>query len=72
MATARISKSAAAKKAQKWRDDGPKCSNCKHFTSEIDEKSSYYTIEKKIRCSAGGFSTKKMAWCTDHEWKNKK
>lgn len=62
------------KKMLGFREEGPRCGNCKHFTSEVQKRTGWdgtseYPVEKNLRCSLGKFAVKKMAWCNKHEWR---
>lgn len=62
------------KKILGCRKDGPRCGNCKYYTSDIQKHASWdgtveYPAEKNTRCSLGKFAVKKTAWCNKHEWR---
>ena len=66
-----MSKQSDAKVAQGYQENPliPTCSNCEHYTSEIKEIKSTFSInktwkeEKNIRCGIGQFKIKKTAIC---------
>lgn len=74
-----MSKQSKAKEAQNYRETSDMCGNCKHYRSELVEKSyeaydgmQTWTEEKSKRCGLGGFSVKKTATCDMHEREHKK
>ena len=67
-----MSKQSEAKEKQGFVKDSPKCSNCKHFTSDKEEVKKQWSrdswvFEKNLRCSIGGFKVGKSNYCNQHE-----
>lgn len=67
-----MSKQSEAKKHQNYNPipDRGMCSNCKHYTSNHIANGwlKAYIQEKNIRCGIGGFTIKKTATCSSHEF----
>ena len=69
-----FSKTAKAKEHQGFQSKPiwPVCSTCEHFSSVMEEHSTWYsswTTEKMLRCNLGGFKVGKTSTC--NEWKSK-
>jgi len=67
-----MSKQSDAKETQGFLKDSPKCSNCKNFTFDTEEKrdgwTSYVLVKQKnLRCSIGKFKVGKSNWCKFHD-----
>lgn len=63
------SKQAAAKEAQGFRKESPRCGNCAHFRLEKYREVTRYgsfNRERNLRCSLGGFKVGKSNYC--HLW----
>lgn len=58
------------KAQQGYVEEGPKCSTCTNYTSEMVKVTSYWrdtwTKEKNRRCGIGGFVVKKQAYCKSY------
>lgn len=73
-----MSKQSEAKEKQGYdpKPIQPTCMNCKHYSSEkVSESYGWHKewtreVEKKKRCTLGGFAVKKTGSCKkDHEFK---
>jgi hypothetical protein len=60
-----VSKQIEAKKRQRWQAKQflPVCGNCEHFQFDTKATSWGATKEINMRCTLGGFATKKMSGC---------
>lgn len=64
------SKQAKAKEIQGWTKDFPCCENCEYFKSTVENFSNAYGTfpkSRNMKCSVGGFATKKRCWCKKWE-----
>jgi hypothetical protein len=67
-----MSKQSDAKEKQGYTRVLKTCGNCRFLSKEIEKVSNYYAtyeMDKKLRCSIGGFAVQKMATCGNHELK---
>jgi len=60
-----MNKTSTAKKIQNYQPKplSRRCRVCKHFESDIEENQWGYTVEKRLRCSIGGFAVTPNAIC---------
>jgi len=60
-----MSKTSNAKKSQNYQEKplSRRCRVCKHFESETEENQWGYTVEKRLRCSIGGFAVRPNSVC---------
>ena len=65
-----MSKQSDMREKMGWSQNPISCKNCKHYASDIVSIKGtygYYTKESNKRCLKGGFTTKPLSSCNEHE-----
>jgi len=67
-----MSKVTENKEKKGFKEECPRCGNCRFFTCDIETITKWggnYAKERNLRCAIGTFKVNKMNWCKEHQYK---